>query len=53
MGQDISKAFTPPPLSFCDCLVNGQINLARYIVINNAIFYMLFVSLLISAVIQR
>lgn len=32
MGQDISKAFTPPPLSFRDCLVDGQINLARYIV---------------------
>jgi hypothetical protein len=31
MGQDILKAFTPPPLSFCDCFVNGQINLAKYI----------------------
>ena len=32
MGQDISKAFTPPPQSLRDCLVDGRINLAKYIV---------------------
>ena len=32
MGQDISTAFTPPPLSFRDCFVDGRINLAKYIV---------------------
>ena len=32
MGQDISKAYTPPPLSLRDCLVDGQINLAKYMV---------------------
>ena len=26
MGQDISKAHTPPPLSFRDSLVDGRIN---------------------------
>ena len=30
MGNDISKAFTPPPLTLRDCLVDGQIDLARY-----------------------
>ena len=30
MGQDISKSFTPPPLSFRDCLVDGRIDLTRY-----------------------
>ena len=30
MGQDISKSYTPPPISFQDCLVNGQIDLGRY-----------------------
>ena len=30
MGNDISEAFTPPPLSLHDCLVDGQIDLARY-----------------------
>jgi hypothetical protein len=30
MGHTISKAYTPPPLSLRDCLVNGQIDLARY-----------------------
>ena len=30
MGQDISKAYTPPPLSLCDCLVDGHINLEKY-----------------------
>jgi hypothetical protein len=28
MGHSISKAYTPPPLSLRDCLVNGQIDLA-------------------------
>ena len=32
MGQDISKAYTPPPLSLRDCLVDGRINLAKYMV---------------------
>ena len=31
MGQDISKSITPPPLSLTDCLVEGKIDLARYI----------------------
>ena len=30
MGQETSKAHTPPPLSLRDCLVDGQIDLARY-----------------------
>jgi hypothetical protein len=30
MGQEISKSYTPPPLSFHDCLVDGQIDLTRY-----------------------
>ena len=30
MGNDISQAYTPPPLSLRDCLVDGQIDLARY-----------------------
>ena len=30
MGQDISKSFTPPPLSFRDCLVDGRIDITRY-----------------------
>ena len=31
MGQDISKAYTPPPLTFRDCIVDGRINLAKFI----------------------
>ena len=31
MGQDISKSITPPPLSLQDCIVNGQINVSRYV----------------------
>ena len=38
MGQDISKAHTPPPLSFRDCLVDGRINMARYMVYSQSIF---------------
>ena len=30
MGQEISQAYTPPPLSLRDCLVDGSIDLARY-----------------------
>jgi hypothetical protein len=30
MGHSIFKAYTPPPLSLRDCLVNGQIDLACY-----------------------
>ena len=30
MGQEISQSYTPPPLSFRDCLVDGQIDLTRY-----------------------
>ena len=30
MGQDISLAVTPPPMTLQDCLVNGRIDIARY-----------------------
>ena len=30
MGNEISQAYTPPPLTLRDCLVDGQIDLARY-----------------------
>ena len=30
MGQEISKAYTPPPISLRDCLVDGQIDFAHY-----------------------
>jgi len=30
MGQEISKSYTPPPLTLRDCLVDGQIDLTRY-----------------------
>ena len=30
MGHSISKAYIPPPLSLRDCLIDGQIDLARY-----------------------
>ena len=30
MGQDISKSITPPPLSLTDCVVDGKIDLPRY-----------------------
>ena len=31
MGQDLTKSITPPPLSLTQCLVDGQIDIARYI----------------------
>ena len=31
MGQDLSKSIVPPPLSFQDCLTNGEIDPVRYI----------------------
>ena len=30
MGQEISQAYSPPPLTLRDCLVDGQIDLTRY-----------------------
>ena len=30
MGQDISKAFTPPPLTFRDCFVDGCVDVAKF-----------------------
>ena len=30
MGNDISQAYTLPPLTLRDCLVDGQIDLAQY-----------------------
>jgi hypothetical protein len=30
MGQEISQAHTPPPLTLRDCIVNGKIDLTRY-----------------------
>ena len=30
MDNDISQAYTPPLLTLRDCLVDSQINLARY-----------------------
>ena len=39
MGQDISKANTPPPLSFRDCLVDGRIDVARYMVYSQSLQY--------------
>ena len=37
MGQDISKAYTPPPLSFRDCLVDGRIDVSRYMVYSQSL----------------
>ena len=31
MGQDISKSITPPQLSLTDYIVDGQIDITRYI----------------------
>ena len=31
MGQDISKHLTPPPLTLQDCLVDGRVDIIRYI----------------------
>ena len=30
MGQDMSKAFTPPPISFRDCFVDGRVDVAKF-----------------------
>ena len=30
MGQNISSSYTPPPISLHDCLIDGQIDLAKY-----------------------
>ena len=30
MGQEISQAYSPPLVSFRDCLVDGQLDLAHY-----------------------
>ena len=30
MGQDLTKAITPPPLTLTQCFVDGQIDIARY-----------------------
>ena len=37
MGQDISKAFTPPPLTFRDCLIDGRIDVAKYMIYSQSI----------------
>ena len=37
MGQDISKAFTPPPLTFRDCLIDGCIDVAKYMIYSQSI----------------
>ena len=33
MGKNISKSLSPPPLSLRDCVVNGRIDLTRYLFI--------------------
>ena len=38
MGQDISKAHAPPPLSFRDCLVDGRIDMARHVACSQSMF---------------
>lgn len=30
MGQNMSKSYTPPPLSLRDCIVNGTIDITLY-----------------------
>ena len=30
MGNDMSQSITPPPLSFLDCLIDGEIDIIRY-----------------------
>ena len=39
MVQDISNAYSPPPLSFRDCLVDGRIDVARYMVYSQSLQY--------------
>ena len=36
MGQDISKAFTPPPLTFRDCFVDGRVDVAKFMIYNES-----------------
>ena len=31
MGSNLSKSITPPPISFQDCLINGNVDIARYL----------------------
>ena len=31
MGQDISRAITPPPLTLQDCIVDGRVDISRYL----------------------
>ena len=38
MGQDISKAFTPPPLTFRDCVIDGRVDVAKYMIYSQSIF---------------
>ena len=30
MGNDLSSSITPPPLSLNDCVVDGELDIARY-----------------------
>lgn len=32
MGQDISKAYTPPPLTLRDCFVDGRVDVAKFMI---------------------
>ena len=34
MGQDISKAFTLPPLAFRDCFEDGRVDVAKFMIFN-------------------
>ena len=36
MGQDLSKAYAPPPLTFHNCLVDGRIDVAKYVIYNES-----------------
>jgi hypothetical protein len=37
MGQDISKAFTPPPLTFRDYVIDGCVDVAKYMIYSQSI----------------
>ena len=36
MGQDISKACTPPPLTFRNCFEDGGVDVAKFMIFNKA-----------------
>ena len=53
MGNDLSSSITPPPLSLNDCVVDGELDIARYYIYKRRVRREMNQNAALNAIINR